>query len=65
MVHTNDNEASTTVDIKSTDPVRNPAASTTNEDITRAEGEGMFPTPAARAASELVTVRPRRTGKRR
>lgn len=29
------------IDVKATDPVRDPAASTTNEDLARAEGEGM------------------------
>lgn len=35
-------------DIKLTDPVRDPLASTTEEDIQRAEGEGMLPPPLKR-----------------
>ena len=59
MAHTNENEAKTTVDIKANDPVRNPAASTTNEDIARAEGEGMIPAPGP--GNEKVTRRSRKT----
>ena len=35
-------------DIKLHDPVPNPKASTTKEDIARAEGEGMLPAPRPR-----------------
>ena len=66
MVHTNENEATTTettIDIKANDPVRNPAASTTNEDIARAEGEGMVPAPPP--GDEKVTLRSRKTRRAR
>ncbi|CAN5716643.1 hypothetical protein BH09MYX1_BH09MYX1_00080 [soil metagenome] len=36
-------------DVKSTDPIRSPQASTTNEDIERADGEGMAPVAPPRA----------------
>lgn len=32
-------------DVKKLDPIRDPAASTTNEDLERAEGEGMVAPP--------------------
>ena len=66
MVHTNENEANTaevTIDIKANDPVRDPAASTTNEDIARAEGEGMVIAPPPRRPSEksfALSRKPRR-----
>ena len=42
----------TIVDVKATDPVPNPRASTTEEDIARADGEGMAPVPPPRPVPE-------------
>ena len=41
------------IDMKKHDPVRDPAGSTTDEDIARADGEGMAPVPAPRAHSSV------------
>lgn len=64
MVHTNESEAKTadvTIDVKAGDPVRDPAASTTNEDIARAEGEGMGIAPPLRRPTAKVSARSRKT----
>lgn len=49
MVHAEDDKEerakTPAIDVKWNDPVRHPAASTTTEDIARAEGEGMLPAP--------------------
>ena len=58
MAHTNEHEAKATIDVKASDPVRNPNASTTNEDIARAEGEGMVPAPVP--PDEKATLRSRK-----
>jgi len=42
----------TIADVKATDPVPNPRASTTDEDIARADGEGMAPVPPPRAVPD-------------
>ena len=58
------------IDIKHDDPVRDPAASTTEEDISRAEGEGMSPSTTPREPLPTlpefpeVAVTPRRMVRR-
>lgn len=45
-----------TIDVKANDPVPDPRASTTNEDIARADAEGMAPVPPPRATPPLTAI---------
>jgi len=70
MAHTDEKQerSEAVINIKANDPVRDPAASTTNEDIARAEGEGMLPAPAPRGPlpshHEGKAKRSRKAGKK-